>query len=133
MTTVISSVVDGMMACVQAMRFGDPRAIPEASGDFRGLIPARSLRTSGINPRTAGDLLGISTAKSFRFGDRRNFRILSTIWKLMTVSRHGRAAAAGKKVEVGSTICLHHVIEVELVVPALEDRLRRFPFLSAAG
>src|SRR5690348_17297688 len=51
MTSAISSIVDGMMAYVQAMRFEDPRAIPEVSGDFRGLIPARSLRTSGINPR----------------------------------------------------------------------------------
>src|SRR6266481_4726316 len=52
---------------------------------------------------------------------------------LMAVSWHVRAAAARKKVEVGSAICLHHVIEVELVVAALEDRLWRFPFLSASG
>lgn len=48
----------------------DPREIPETPGDFRGLIPESLGIAPGIDPRPSGDHSGISSAKSFRFGDR---------------------------------------------------------------
>lgn len=47
--------------------------------------------------------------------------------RLMTVPRHSRTAATGEKVQIGSFVSLHHVVEIELVVSALEHRLWRLP------
>jgi len=50
------------------------------------------------------------------------------IWGLVAIPRYASATAAGEEVQVGPLVGLHHVVEVELVISALEDWLRRLPF-----
>lgn len=45
----------------------------------------------------------------------------------MAIARYRSAAFAGEKIQIGTAIGLHYMIEIELVITALEDGLRRLP------
>ena len=53
--------------------------------------------------------------------------------RLMVVPRHERAALADQEIEVGAIACLQHMVDVKLLVAALERRLGRLPARAARG